>query len=86
MFNKREIRKKDYEILNLKRRVYELEELICPFNQHQFVEIDYTIEPDFDCGKIDSHCKRTLQCRKCRRIVRDDNKVAGFKYKTVDEK
>lgn len=86
MFNKKEIRKKDYEIFKLKRRIYDLEELICPFNQHELVEIDYKIEPDFDCGQINSKCERILQCRKCKKIVRDDNKVTWFKYKTIDEK
>lgn len=63
MFNKKEIRKTT-KFFNIKRRVYELEELICPFNQHQFVEIDYTIEPDFDCEQIDSHCKKNFTVQK----------------------
>ena len=86
MFNRQKIKQRDCEISKLKRRIYELEELICPFNQHEFVEIDHDIIPDFDCGQIDAHCERTLQCRKCRKILRDSDKISGFKYKTVDEK
>lgn len=62
MFNKK-FWKKEKQISSLKQRVYELEELICPFNQHEFIEINYEIVPDFDCGQIDSHCERTLQCK-----------------------
>lgn len=86
MFNNKKLIQKDNDISKLKRRIYELEELICPFNQHEFVEIDNEIVSDFDCGQIDAHCERTLQCRKCRKIVRDSDKISGFKYKTVDEK
>ena len=86
MFNIKKIREKEYEISKLKGRIYELEELLCPFNQHEFVEIDHVIVSDFDCGQIDSHCERTLQCKKCRKIVRDSDKITGFKYKTADEK
>ena len=86
MFNSQKIKHRDEQISKLKRRIYELEELICSFNQHEFVEIDHAILTDCVAGQIESYCVRKLQCRKCRRVVDDSDRITGFKYKTVDEK
>ena len=86
MFNNKKMRQKDEKISALKRRIYELEELICPLNQHEYVEIDHAILTDCVAGQIESYCVRKLQCRKCRRVVDDSDRITGFKYKTVDEK
>lgn len=81
MFNKKKM-----QIFQLKSRIKELEDIICPFNQHEFIEINSHIDSDCIGNVIESFTCRTLQCCKCKKIVHDNDRIGGFNYKTVDEK
>lgn len=88
MFN-REL-KKNYENAlesnsDLRRRIIELEELICPFNKHDYTIIDEFTNSNYSRGELDYYTKRTLQCKRCKKIIHDDNYVTGFKYKVSEE-
>lgn len=81
MFNKKKL-----QIFQLKTRVKELEDILCPFNQHEYVETHRYIDTDFDGNMPDSYYRRALQCRRCKKIVHDTDRFGGFNYKTVDAK
>ena len=63
--------KKSKKIAQLTARVAELEELLCPFNQHDWIEIDYHLESfnhDYVAEVIHHYkCKR---CKKCIETIR----------------
>lgn len=64
----------------LQKRVEELEDILCPFNQHKWIEVDYYIESECHAGEIEPYCRRKLQCKCCKKIVFDDDRI-GFKYR-----
>lgn len=41
---------------------------------------------NFTSEEITTHCERTLQCEKCRKIVKDSDEFGGFKYKLASKK
>ena len=55
MFNKKKIMK--YE-----QRIAELEDILCPFNQHDWIEVDWHL--DVDCDVIHHY-----KCKRCRKYV-----------------
>ena len=60
--------KKSRQILELQNRVNELESILCPFNQHDFIETDRT----YDGG--DSIYSReewivSYKCRRCHKKI-----------------
>lgn len=66
------VTKKDQEISGLENRVCELEELLCPFNSHDFVETDY----DIGAYEMETYY---YTCRRCRKKVQ-------YPYKLVEVK
>lgn len=74
-------RKQEYElnVIKLQDRINQLEEIICPYNHHEYIEINRDVLSDYCGGFVDSYTIRTLQCRKCKKIVHDDDRI-GFKY------
>lgn len=48
--------------MKLEERVTELEEILCPFNQHDWIEVDWHL--DVDCDVV-YHYK----CKRCRKYV-----------------
>lgn len=57
--------KKDKKIMELNYRVAELEEILCPFNNHDWVKVGYHLD-SFDCGHttdVINHYK----CKRCRK-------------------
>ena len=81
MFNEKKM-----QIFQLKSRVKELEDIICPFNKHEYIETNSYIDTDCICGEIESFTRKALQCRKCKKIVHDNDRIGGFNYKIGDEK
>ena len=73
------------EVNELKRRIYELEELICPFNQHEYVKIDYRTNINSYNSNFEAYTIRRLQCVNCKKIIEDSNKNGSFKYKVMQE-
>jgi hypothetical protein len=69
---------------NLSNRVKELEDLICPFNKHDFIVIDTSYGYSCSCGEVSTYNKRVLQCKKCKKIVHDNDAETGFKYKVSE--
>lgn len=78
-------RKQEYELnlIKLQNRINQLEEIICPCNHHEYIEIDSNSVPEFCGGYVDCYTVRTLQCKKCKKIVRDDDRI-GFKYEVIN--
>ena len=75
--------KKNKIISDRERRIQELEEIFCPFNQHDWIILDEYIVPDLSTPTVcDNYGERILQCKRCKKIIHDNN-VCGrnFKYK-----
>lgn len=74
---------KKSKIKKMTNRIEELEELICPFNSHEFFILETTNRV---CSVTDLYAEtvtvRKLMCKKCRKIVFDYNGAGmSFKYK-----
>jgi len=65
----------------LRQRVREIEDLLCPFNKHDYIVIDEGTGSTFSYGEVETYNKRILQCKRCKKIVTDDDYITGFKYK-----
>ena len=61
--------RKQREIDRLRNRVYELEEILCPCSQHDFVQIDKDMYFGSSPGEIDYIL--TLQCKRCKKVVKE---------------
>jgi hypothetical protein len=48
-----------YEISKLKTRINELEEILCPIQQHDYIEVD--------SDAIDKSTKK-MMCKKCKKV------------------
>jgi hypothetical protein len=85
MFNRKENTITDLksENIELKSRVKELEETICPFNKHDYVIIDTYKNIYCEYGDVKFCSFRILQCKKCKKIIKDDD-LYGFKYKVTE--
>lgn len=59
--------KKTKKINELTARVLELEELLCPFNSHDWVEVDWHLT-SFDHGYTTDVIYH-YQCKRCRKYV-----------------
>ncbi len=55
--------KKSKKIAKLTARVAELEEILCPFNMHDWVEVDYHLE-SFD-GGYSTDVVHHYKCKRC---------------------
>lgn len=81
-------------VVNMERRITELESIICPNSSHDFTVIDKIPIYVDDIMADTSYYKRVLECDKCKTIRRDqnysDNWFSGiatsrpFKYKAKD--
>lgn len=60
---KRKLREKNAELM---RRVEQLEEMICPMNEHDWVEIDHNLVT-FTNG-FDWEVEHKYKCRRCGKI------------------
>ena len=60
--------KKQREIDRLRNRVHELEEILCPCSQHDFVQISKDMYFGSSPGEIDYLL--TLQCKRCKKVVK----------------
>lgn len=50
------------EVWYMKQRIEELEQLLCPVQQHDYIEVDRTCEYDSNGERYDVV---TYQCRRC---------------------
>lgn len=50
------------KIIELQNRIKELEEKICPCEQHEYIEVDREFI-SLECGNID--VKKRFKCRRC---------------------
>lgn len=80
MFNSK---KHHYEIELMKHqnRIHELEEILCPCSQHEFVLLNQYMSCD---GFGEIYTNRVIQCRRCKKITQDDDSIA-FRYKLEGE-
>ena len=58
----------------LKNRVHELEEILCPCEQHEYIEVGKKLETDTTGGVIDSWYKTRYICKKCKKVVIKDDR------------
>lgn len=70
MFNK----KSNEEVTNLKNRIHELEEILCPCEQHEYIEVGKKIQTEYCAGIIDSYYKTKYICKKCKKIIITDDR------------
>lgn len=75
MFNKKYIEK----IGEQKNRINELEEVLCPCGQHKFIVKDVAWRSSYP---DDVYQERLLQCKCCKKVVRDNDQLGSFKYET----
>lgn len=61
MFNKRK------KITELEQRVTELEDILCPFNKHDWIEVDWHLE-SFDKG-FTTDVIRHYRCKRCKKYI-----------------
>lgn len=64
----------------LRNRVREVEDILCPFNQHNFVQIDRADVYSYYSADSGHYTQRVLQCHRCKKIVHDNNYEGDFKY------
>lgn len=67
MFNNKK-HQHEIETLELNNRINELEEIICPFDQHEYIEIGSNYIDTSDYNYTDGYLVKTLKCKKCRKI------------------
>lgn len=59
--------KKDKKIMELNIRIEELEELLCPFNHHEWIEVGYHLE-SFDKG-YSTDVIHHYKCKRCKKTM-----------------
>lgn len=59
--------KKRKKIEELTARVAELEELLCPFNNHDWIEVDWHIESND--GGYTSDLIHHYKCKRCKKYI-----------------
>ena len=59
--------KKCKKIKHLEARVSQLEELLCPFNSHDWIEVDWHLE-SFDNGHT-TDVVRHYKCSRCHKYI-----------------
>lgn len=60
--------KKQKEIDHLRNRVHELEEILCPCSQHDYVKLGREIHFGSSVGELDYLV--ILQCKRCKKVVK----------------
>ena len=70
----------------LKNRVEELEEILCPCGRHEFVIVDIdTTYPYYGGQTVEILQTRKLKCRKCKKVVYDYNGCGNsYKYEVSE--
>ena len=59
---------------NLQNRLKQLEEILCPCEQHEYVVVDIeTTYPYMGGPSVEILDKRKLVCRRCKKVVYDYN-------------
>lgn len=58
----------------LKVRIHELEEILCPCEQHDYIEVGRTLKTDCTGGIIDSWHIKKYVCKKCKKVLHKDDR------------
>lgn len=86
IMRKKKFKKLIQENCDLKHRVKELEEILCPCEQHDFVEVYSEVSHQEICGFPEAIVIRKLKCKRCRKEVMDSAGCGShFKYEVKDE-
>lgn len=72
---------------NLQNRLKQLEEILCPCEQHEYVVVDIeTTYPYMGGPSVEILDKRKLVCRRCKKVVYDYNGCGTmYRYKVVND-
>lgn len=84
LMSKKKFKKLIQENGDLRHRVKELEEILCPCEQHDFVKVYSEFSHHEICGFPEALQTRKLKCRKCKKEVIDyDGCGNHFKYEVT---
>lgn len=86
LMSKKKFKKLIQENCDLNHRVKELEEILCPCEQHDFVEVYSEFSHQMMGVFPESFQTRKLKCKRCKKEVMDsDGCGSHFKYEVKNE-
>lgn len=80
IFNKKKLMNLQCEMDSLHTRIHELEEILCPCSQHDFIDVSSKFVLTDFAQIVDGFTEHTMMCKKCKKVMRTGNPVAPKYY------
>lgn len=80
IFNKKKLFNLQNEIDSLYTRIHELEEILCPCSQHEFVDVNSEFVVTNSAPIVDGFMEHTVMCKKCKKVMRTGQPCAPKYY------